>query len=367
MEITLEIHDLSRGGPGVGRDGSGKIVFVPFSAPGDLLRVEIQEEDKRYSEAKILEILKPSSLRVEPPCPAYGKCGGCEWQHIPYSLQWSSKVKSLKHGLQRVNVNPESAPWEEFPAEKIWEYRNRVQLRGFRNEIGFYERSSKRLVPIEKCWIARPELNAQIPDTRAAGKDREREYKVELEVFPDGATTSTWNSGHSASGFRQVHDEQNKKLQDWVSTHLRENELLLDLYGGSGNLSLDLASRFSEIHSVDYGAPESQSKENFTFHRAPVFPWLRKNEAMLAQTKKKISVVFDPPREGLGEDLIPIIEILKRLHVVEILAIGCDPDPWIRLVQRFQKHGWAIESFGALDFFPQTHHIESLAVFRKPL
>lgn len=363
--MELEITDLARGGLGVARDLNGRVIFVPFSAPGDRVRVEIVEEDKRYAEARIVEMLEPSSLRATPPCPVFGRCGGCEWQHLPYEQQWKTKVGGLKHGLQRINVDPAQAPWQEFPAEQIWEYRNRIQLRGFQNEIGFYARGSKTLVPIEKCFIARKELNELIPQIREEGKHRPREYKVELEVFADGKTSAIWNAGHSASGFRQVHDEQNAKLQNWVSENLQNSEMLLDLYGGSGNLSLGLKNRFQEIHSVDYGAPEALSKDHFYFYRAPVLPWLKRHEKDLHAAGKKISVVLDPPREGLGEDLIPIIEILKRLTVVEVLLVACEPDPWFRMVQRFQKHGWEIKGFGALDFFPQTHHIEALAVLRK--
>jgi tRNA/tmRNA/rRNA uracil-C5-methylase (TrmA/RlmC/RlmD family) len=76
-------------------------------------------------------------------------------------------------------------------------------------------------------------------------------------------------------------------------------------------------------------------------------------------------VVLDPPREGLGPDLAAIVEILKALPVREILLIGCEPDPWARAVHRFQRQGWRLEALGSLDFFPQTHHVEALAVFRR--
>src|SRR4051812_16815630 len=96
-EVVVRITDLSRGGAGVSRDESGRVVFVPYSAPGDLVRVRIVETDKRYSQGEILEILEPSSDRQTPPCPAFGKCGGCQWQHLPYSLQWDTKANGILH------------------------------------------------------------------------------------------------------------------------------------------------------------------------------------------------------------------------------------------------------------------------------
>lgn len=366
MEIILEITSLSRAGAGVGREASGRVVFVPFTAPGDKVRVEIISEEKRYADGRLLEVLSPSPQRQDPPCPVFGKCGGCEWQHLPYALQWETKKSGVKHALNRVNLQVEALPLVELPADRIWEYRNRIQMRGFREEIGFYGKGSKKLVPVEKCYIARPELNAWIGDVREEGKTRPREYKAELEVFPTGVITVSWNASHSAQGFRQVHDEQNAKLQQWVSSNLTGSPVLLDLYGGSGNLSLGIAERFGEVHCVDFTSPEGRSDKptNFHFHRSPVLEWLQGAEAKLAEASR-ICVILDPPREGLGTDLFPITEILKRLPVDRILFVGCDADSYARGVARLVKHGWNLDALGALDFFPQTHHVEALAVLSR--
>ncbi len=368
MEIDLHITDLSRSGPGLGRDTSGRVVFVPFTAPGDRVRVEIIAEEKRYSEGRVVKFISQSPMRQPPPCAAFGTCGGCQWQHLPYSVQWQTKKSGVSHSLARVNVESENIPFTEIPAEKIWEYRNRIQLRGFGPEIGFYIRGTNKIVPIDKCYIARPEINDRIIAAKNSGKSRPKEYKLELEVFPDGAVTETWNSGHSALGFRQVHDEQNEKLKAWVAGNLTAGGILLDLYGGSGNLSLEIAERFQKVHCVDVGAPLNRSTStpgNYLFHRTPVLEWLRKEEALLAKSTIPVRVVVDPPREGLGNELVPIVEILKNLPVVETILIGCDSDQWARATSRFIKHGWRLESLGALDFFPQTSHVETLAALRK--
>jgi 23S rRNA (uracil1939-C5)-methyltransferase len=367
MELVLEITDLSRSGAGLGRDASGRVIFVPFTAPGDLVRVEIVAEDKRYAEGKMLELLRASAERIEPKCPVFTRCGGCEWQHLPYERQWRAKKEGLLHALSRVGVPTEGICWEDFPADRIWEYRNRIQLRGFANEIGFFSRQSRSLVPIEKCWIARPEINDRLTDAREAGRSRPREYKVELEVLASGEVAEAWNSGHSARGFRQVHDEQNTKLQKWVAENSGEEGVLLDLYGGSGNLSLGISERFSEVHCVDIGSPSKNppgTPANFHFHRAPVLQWLERERQRL-QDGPPIHLVLDPPREGLGTELGAIVEILVSLPIQSTLLIGCEPDPWGRALHRLLKRGWALDSLGALDFFPQTHHLESLAVLHR--
>lgn len=368
MEFTLRITDLSRSGPGLGRDASGRVIFVPFTAPGDLVRVEVVAEEKRYAEGRVLELLEAAKERAVPPCPVFGKCGGCQWQHLPYEQQWATKKSGVIHSLSRVNVDTKHIPWSEFPAERVWEYRNRIQLRGYQNEIGFYGRGTNRIVPIEKCYIARPEINERIGPAKESGKSRPREYKLELEVFPDGEVTERWNAGHSAQGFRQVHDEQNAKLQAWVSENTGEGGILLDLYGGSGNLSLGLAERFQEVHCVDTGAPAQRpgsTPAHYHFHKMPVLEWLRKEGPKLAKSAVPVRLILDPPREGLGNELVPILEILKTFPVRETLLIGCDADQWARATSRFLRHGWELKALAGLDFFPQTSHVEALAVLNR--
>lgn len=368
MELELEITDLSRSGAGLGRDASGRVVFVPFTAPGDTVRVRILAEEKRYAEGQLVEVLKPSSQRVSPPCAIFGRCGGCEWQHLPYSLQWDTKKSGVVHALSRVAVDTAGITVEELPADRVWEYRNRVQLRGFRDELGFLARRSKKIISVEdKCHIARPELNARLDEVKEAGRGRPRDYKVELEVFPDGEVTETWNAGHSAQGFRQVHDEQNEKLQGWVRRKLPGGPLLLDLYGGRGNLSRGVRDLYPEIHCVDIGSyaqnPEG-TPAGYNFHRMPVLPWLQKNAEIL-KGAAVIDAILDPPREGLGTDLAAIVELFKALPIRRLLMVGCDADSWARAVSRLDHYGWKVRELGALDFFPQTHHVEALAVLER--
>lgn len=366
MEILLEITDLSRSGPGVGREASGRVIFVPYTMPGDLARIQIVEEEKRYAEGKLLELVRPSPLRVQAPCPAFQICGGCEWQHLSYEMQWQTKKKGVLHSLERVGItNAQELPLEEFPADRIWEYRNRIQLRGFADSIGFYKKGTKEIVAVDKCWIARPEINAAISAAKESGKTRPREYKVELEVDESGELQSTWNSSHSARGFRQVHDEQNEKLRAWVDTNISDGGVLLDLYGGSGNLSKLLAKRMEEVHCVDVGAPRRgpETPSNFHFHRSEVAPWLTREAPKFRG--RELTVIFDPPREGLGRELAPILDALQVCEPGKVLAIGCEPDPWARSIHRFERRGWKLEKLGVLDFFPQTHHVEALAILER--
>jgi len=358
--FTLTIHDLARGGAGVAREESGRAVFIPFTAPGDRVRVEIIEEKKNYAQARLLEVLEPSPMRQKPPCSVFGQCGGCQWQHLPYDFQWKTKVTGLRHALKRAGI--ETDAWDERPAEQIWEYRNRVQMRGEGGTLGFYEEGTHLIVPVERCEISRPEINEALPALKVEAAKLKNAYKLEIEVMPDGEVIHAWNSRHAAFGFRQVHDAQNEKLKAWVGASILGRETLLDLYGGYGNLSLPLVDQMKVVHCVDFSSPTSTPggvSPKMHFHRSAVAPWLKKFE--LAKGAKHVSVILDPPREGLGGDFEEIACLLKKLKVSEIVAVGCDVDSWVRDVSRFVKNGWKLKKAAALDLFPQTAHVEAIA------
>ncbi|MCM2277717.1 MAG: TRAM domain-containing protein [Oligoflexia bacterium] len=361
--LILQVTDLARGGAGVAREESGRVVFIPFTAPGDRVRARIVEADKRYAQAELLEVLEPSPARVTPKCPAFRRCGGCQWQHLPYELQWQTKARGAKHALARVGVAL-PALFEEFPAGQVWEYRNRVQLRGFKNELGFYAARSHQIVPLDRCDIARPEINEAWSALRHEGAALAKPYKVEVEVLPDGSTRHAWNARHAAAGFRQVHDAQNEKLRETVGRTLRGG-VLLDLFGGAGNLSLPIADRFSEVHCVDLSVPRTRPEgtpANYHFHASPVARWLARDQDRNWAATGEVSAILDPPREGLGGDFNGIADSLSRIGARRLVLVGCDPDAWARDVSRFLGRAWRLEACAVLDLFPQTPHVESVAI-----
>ncbi len=361
---TYTITDLSRAGSGVARDSeSGRVVFIPFTAPGDRVRAEIVGEEKSYAHGRLIEILDRSPIRVEPPCPVFSRCGGCQWQHLPYENQWKTKISGIRHALKRVQVQAD-VPFDEHPAEHPWNYRNRVQLRGEKAKIGFFAPESRELVEIESCPIARREINAEIPIARAHGDTLSKPYKVEIEVLTDGKTRQTWNAGHAAQGFRQVNDEQNDKLRAWVESKITPGRVVYDLFGGSGNLSERIAARANRIHCVDVSAPRERPEgfpANVEFHRADTLRWVSRQPPAAGPA----SAIVDPPRIGLGPELGTLAQELDRLGVTELIAVGCDVDAWARDLSRWIKKGWSVRRLAAFDFFPQTVHVESVALLQK--
>ncbi len=367
--VEAVVEDLSRGGSGVIRS-EGRVLFVPRTAPGDRVRVRVLSIQKRWAEGELLEVLEPSPLRVEPRCPVFGRCGGCQWQHLPYDYQWKTKLSGARHALARVGLQPAQETWLEYPAKTVWEYRNRIQLRGEGRDLGFFEPGTRSRVPVERCDIARSEINARLPQVRDQGARRDGEYKVEIEVLPSGQVREMWNLRHAAGGFRQVHDEQNEVLQNAVRDLLMGAESegaqgvrLWDLYGGAGNLSQPVMERFESVDCVDTGSPASRPvgfPESYRFHRSPVLPWLKRQRP--EPGSGPLWVILDPPRVGLDSDGGEIVAHLARHRAQRVVAVGCDADSWARDLARFNRNGWRLERAGALDLFPQTPHIESLAL-----
>ena len=362
----IRVSDLSRAGNGVAKDAAGRVIFIPFTAPGDLVKARITSQKSKYGQAELLEIVEPSSLRQQPRCPVFGRCGGCEWQHITYPMQWQTKSNGVKEALSRAQVAMPGV-WQEYPAEQIWSYRNRIQLHGNKDVLGFYAKSSHKIVAIDRCAIARDELNAHIEATRIQGKSQAKSYKVELELLVDGTVRSTWNSSHAASGFQQINSEQNRNLQQWIMENISQHRPVLDLYGGAANLSAQLAPHSPEIHCVDLSIPQDSAvhwPDNISFHQTDVFSWVvkRAKQQHTSSPKQLWSAIVDPPRGGMPEQLQEFIAGLQSLQVTELLAVGCKTDTWARDVAGFVEHGWCLEKVAVFDFFPHTPHVESAAL-----
>jgi 23S rRNA (uracil1939-C5)-methyltransferase len=389
----LKIHDLARGGNGVTREAASgeakpRVLFVPLTIPGDVVTVKVVSEERRFATAEVVEIETPSTDRVPAPCAVFGKCGGCTWQHVPYPVQWKTKRDGALQALSRTDVKLPSGPVEEFPADRPYHYRNRVQLRarptvdGDAVVMGYFGRGTKDLVDINRCEIADEAINKILGETREEAKklleekvnagSRETEVKVEIEVLPDGSTRKAWNAKHGALGFRQVNDEQNAKLQAFVRENISAGAHFFDLYGGAGNFSYADAARYGFVDCVDTGSPEEPLEgqaENYRFFRGDVPRWLDRREKEFTKgvfkTHGPIEVVLDPPREGLGEHADKIGRSLDAMKATKIVAVGCDADSWARDLASLAKHGWKIEKIAIFDLFPQTPHVEAVAVLRK--
>lgn len=154
--ITLEIDDLGSHGEGVGRY-NGYTLFIEGALPGETVKAEIVQRQKRFGRARLLTVVTPSPNRVQPACPLFGKCGGCQLMHLDYSQQLAMKTRRVEDAMQRIgNINDVKVS-KCIPSDKQLSYRNKIQLpvRNTPNGIalGLYAVSSHELIPIDKCLI----------------------------------------------------------------------------------------------------------------------------------------------------------------------------------------------------------------------
>jgi 23S rRNA (uracil1939-C5)-methyltransferase len=361
VPFKVRITDLARGGAGIARRDDGIVVFVPKSIPGDFIEVLDWKVEKRYWEANQHNLVEPSLQRVPPPCPVFESCGGCMWQMAPYSLQWETKWKGAIYALEKRNVKLLKGP-ELFPAEKPYHYRNRIQLRALGRDVGFYARKSHEIVPIQKCWIAEEPLNHALDEIRKSllSHPALKETKYELTLLPSGEIKTDINQRTAASGFHQVNTELNQVMTEWIHQHLKLNEELLDLFGGSGNLSQGVMNRYQRIDCVDLNVPQNDLAPHFHFHKKDSAKWIQKFHPS-SHVLRGRSAILDPPREGLHDQFQAFEKNLRRLDVKELILVGCDVDSWARDVSWFVSAGWQISDTAIFDFFPQTPHFESVS------
>jgi 23S rRNA (uracil1939-C5)-methyltransferase len=167
--IELELTDLSYLGGAVGHVGEGLAVFATGGLPGERARVEIAERKRQYARGRVVEVLVAAPERVEPPCPYFGACGGCQWQHLEYAAQVRWKSEQVRRQLQRIGHFAAPPVRPTIPAPHPWNYRNQARFSlDVRGRLGFTHFQSRRLLPIDFCLIMQPEIVALMPRLQGA-------------------------------------------------------------------------------------------------------------------------------------------------------------------------------------------------------
>ena len=235
--VDLKIEDIAFGGKGVGRE-QGKAVFVPFTIEGEVVSAEIVREKKQFAEADLVAVKEPSSHRVEPACPYFGRCGGCAYQHINYEHQLAIKSRQVSDVLRRIGKLNDVPMRPIIPSPEQYHYRNRITVHVQDGVIGFFRRDSNRLIDIEQCPISREEVNRALAELRSRNP---REGNVTLRADAGPRVFSQTN--------------------DAVGVSLRESggrlippgqELLIDAYCGSGFFAKALVEKFDRIVGIDW-------------------------------------------------------------------------------------------------------------------
>jgi 23S rRNA (uracil1939-C5)-methyltransferase len=410
--LLLNIEKLIYGGDGLARlpadeRGRGKAVFVPLVLAGEKIEAVLTEEKPGFARARATAIVESSLHRVEAPCPHFGRCGGCHYQHASYDHQLEIKKDILLENLRRIAKLELQREIQAHPSPP-WNYRNRSRLQVHtRPEFaaGYFKLSSHQLLPVEECPISSPLVNLGIAALWQAGRagkavDGVREVEffanetdtrllVEFLCAPEArrAAVRAWAEELCAAmpeiagvvAFREPQKgvreplvtvgasdlmyqtkmgayrisagaffQTNRFLIDElveIVTAGRSGELALDLYAGVGLFSTALACNHRHIVSVE----SSQTAASDLQYNLP-----GSGKAVHSATEQYL---VDPPRSGLGDR---VARLLASAGAPRVTYVSCDPATLARDLVPLQAAGYGVEQVHLIDLFPQTYHLESV-------
>jgi 23S rRNA (uracil1939-C5)-methyltransferase len=403
--IQVEIKALAYGSGCIGviKSGplSGKKVFLENTLPGELVEARINSDKGNFAHASMLRVLERAEGRVEPPCPYFVECGGCELQHMTIETQRREKLRMVADTL-RFQARLEAVNGVKLCGEHLPSYAYRRRIAVHVNEaglIGFYRQGTGDVVDIRECMIADPAINLSLSATRpllsryskiVGGAVFERddtgvsmlikmrsantpptrfleECKSSIEDFRIEAQgkivleqrrtgTSNFPTGH----FSQVNDAGNRVLIDEVCSTVRCEEVT-ELYAGAGNFSFDLLNRVKRVDAVEIDSRLVRFGEERAL-AANVADSLRFFEISCEKFLRKYDlrecVVLDPPRSGAKN----LVEFFNRKVVNQIVYVSCNLPSLCRDLVGLTSRGFTLRELRVVDMFPQTHHVEIIAL-----
>ncbi len=379
--LEVEIERILPGGIGLAH-AEGRTVFVPLAAPGDLLKVRIGRVRGKTAFASIAEVLGPSLVRVEPPCPYFGRCGGCDFQQLRYDAQLRAKSEMIKDCLYRIAriENPPEVSVVASPRE--WRYRARAnwQLDPANRAVGYFERGTHEVCDVADCAVLVPELEEVLERVRTNLLEGQLNELAEIEAVAGDTGISvapavvgfqtqdvTRRIGDetyqfSAKSFFQInHDLLDRLVTAAVGEAQGENAI--DLYCGVGLFTLPLARRFSQVAGIESNASACRyarlnltnaGLDNARIINAKVGEWLKHGGSSFERCD---FLLLDPPRTGAEPE---VVQGILALQPGRISYVSCDPATLARDLKDLLAGGYSFESVAALDMFPQTHHVETV-------
>jgi 23S rRNA (uracil1939-C5)-methyltransferase len=440
--VEIECTDLiAKTGQAVGR-ADGMVVYVLGPIPGERARVRIEAVKAKYAVGELVELLNESPERVEPFCPVFGICGGCQVQHLAYPAQLRWKRELVANALQRLGGIKDARVAVPIGMNDPRAYRNKMALVVDHSDgmptFGFYAARSHEVVPVEACPVVMPQLDRHIAGLHEAARDPAsspafadvlhvvaRAARVSEEgvvslttrrpspnVAPAaaalaahlpgvvGITNSYEPSSENAvmgrrqttvfgraemreaidevqfrvspASFFQVNSEMVGRIFAFLRERLTGIETVIDLYCGAGTFALFFAKHGIRVVGIEENpnavreakanAELNSVAERATFLAGRVEATLRTKRG--AETLAAADVVFlDPPRKGSDE---PTLAALVRARVPRIWYLSCNPATLARDLAYLVAGGYQVGDVQPFDMFPQTGHIEALAILHRP-
>ncbi|MFH1878295.1 MAG: TRAM domain-containing protein [Candidatus Omnitrophota bacterium] len=383
-QLTAEIYSLAFGGDGIGKL-DGKICFVSGALPGEKVVFEVKKETHNYTQGKTLEILEPSGDRVEPVCPHYAVCGGCQLQHISYEKELFYKKEQILDIMRRIGKVGDIECGDITGSDKFYNYRTSITLHKGGDGYGFYALDNRTVVRIDNCPLAEESINRELPLIHESGTKpdvtvkSDRAGKVWVSdrfgdrFFPDiyrGVELFMSPKAFSQAN-RFIAEELVATLDEWIGDAARDT-VLFDLYCGAGFFTFLLSGGFSRRIGIDSSRVAIDcAKTTLRKQASPGSPQFYMKEAekefpeLFARKKGGNNILLlDPPRAGMEKKFLE--NISESADISGIYYISCDPARLARDINVIMSGGrWKIGRVKPFDMFPRTKHIETIAELVK--
>lgn len=377
----VAIESVAFGGSGVGRVGP-VVIFVPFTAPGDVIEARIVTVKKNYLIGEIVRIISPSADRIGPICQYFSRCGGCQYQHLSYEVQLRIKERQTAETFERIGRIASPPVRGIIPSPRPFGYRGKAEFHGVpageKVRLGFMDTGGGEVVDIDQCAIVEESINSELARLRerlGPGKTPARRTRYILwsgVPYPPprgyvtrrvGEMELTVPSGGFFQGNLFLTEALIERTVELCAPE--ESDRVLDACCGSGLFSLFLASRVREVIGVEIsGGAIRCAKRNAERHGIANARFLRGDvETVLSrlttENARFDTVVMDPPRTGCTPATLAAIDRLRPRRVV---YVSCNPATQARDVRRLIDGGFSLEALLPVDMFTQTQHIEVIAL-----
>jgi len=409
--VILRPTSPAHGGASIARD-EGKVWLVSYALPGEVVEAEPRGKQGGVAVANTTSVIEASPHRVEPRCPYFGTCGGCQWQHASYAHQLELKRQVVEEAWARAGLRlPPDAP--VLGMDDPWRYRIRGEFEAIPTaegwRFGFHRQRSHSVIPIATCDIHDLRIEQALPAfAQAAGELQLKNLQnLLLTVEPNGRGL-LWRMRHRGKEPVWPRDEFARRVGDllpdqvvlddamslefwdmsfrvrsdtFVQTNYKQmlvlyqaaldmlaagpDDHVLDLYAGMGTISVAVARTAAGVTAVEENPRAVQvGRLNARINSAKVEYLPGKVETVLRQVRmgRHQSAILDPPRAGC--EPAALAELL-RLGPERLVYISCEPSTHARDLIALVRGGYRVRRAAIVDMFPQTYHIETVALLER--
>ena len=362
---------------------NGHRVFVFGGIPGEEVVAEVFRERRGYVAARVVEVLKPSPLRIAAPCPYFGACTGCQWQHVSYEAQLQIKRDVVVDALERVGGFDRPPVTDALQSQDRYGYRNHARFTiGKDGSLGFVNKESRQMVPVDSCMIMDPSVNRILGELQGRCAETSQlsvrcgvntgDFLVQPTLKTAEVSIATGQKHYVESlrgrrfrvaspSFFQVNIRQLDRLVDLVKEELElsGSELVVDAYAGVGTFALLLAPYAGRVIAIEE-SPAAVEDALANADDAPRVEFIQgRTEQVLSELEERPQgLILDPPRKGCHPSAL---EALKRLKPQRVVYVSCDPATLARDLKSLCRETFLLEKVRPVDMFPQTHHVECIA------